>query len=288
MNMKISSRPQTIQIFLPSGDARGIRIAEVTTRIVQAIEIPRNALSDFFFMPESQQIAVYFLFGQSDDDESLVYIGQTSDLKTRLEAHHKEKDFWKRAVVIISRTQSLTNTHTLYLEWKALDEAEKAGRFKKINANKGSRPYTPAPLEADCLGVLDTTRIILGTLGYPIFEPLLSQKQKSSDIERFYCTRAGIKAVGEYTDEGFVIIAGSTGRAAASLNYQSATYFRLKEQLLSKGKISIDGEYLLFKEDVLFNSPSGAASLVIGNTANGWVEWKRKDGKTLDAIKRIS
>ena len=30
--------PKTIQIFLPSGDPRGIRIAEVTTRIVQVVE----------------------------------------------------------------------------------------------------------------------------------------------------------------------------------------------------------------------------------------------------------
>lgn len=284
--MTISARPQTIQIFLPSGDARGIRIAEVTTRIVQAIEIPRSALSDFFLMPESQQMAVYFLFGQSDDDELLVYIGQTSDIKTRLETHHKEKDFWQRAVVIISRTQSLTTTHTLYLEWKALEQTEKAGRYKKTNGNKGSRPYTPAPLEADCLEVLETTRVILGTLGYPIFEPLLSQQQKHSERERFYCTRAGINAVGEYTDEGFVIIKGSTGRADASPSYQSTTYARLKQQLLANGKIRLEGDALFFNEDVLFASPSGAASLVIGNAANGWVEWKRKDGQTLDAVKR--
>ena len=34
--------PKTIQIFLPGGDPRGIRVAEITTRIVQAIEVPRS------------------------------------------------------------------------------------------------------------------------------------------------------------------------------------------------------------------------------------------------------
>lgn len=34
--------PKTIQIFLPGGDPRGIRIAEITTRIVQVIEVPRR------------------------------------------------------------------------------------------------------------------------------------------------------------------------------------------------------------------------------------------------------
>ena len=38
------ARPQTIQIFQPLGDPRGIRIAEITTRIVQLIEVPRPQL----------------------------------------------------------------------------------------------------------------------------------------------------------------------------------------------------------------------------------------------------
>lgn len=40
--------PQTIQIYLPGGDPRGIRVAEVTTRIVQVVEVPRSLLSAFF------------------------------------------------------------------------------------------------------------------------------------------------------------------------------------------------------------------------------------------------
>lgn len=46
----MTSRPQTIQIFLPAGDPRGVRIAEITTRIVQAIEVPRSLLADFLKM----------------------------------------------------------------------------------------------------------------------------------------------------------------------------------------------------------------------------------------------
>jgi hypothetical protein len=37
----MSSTPKTIQIFQPSGEPHGIRIAEITTRIVQVIE-PRG------------------------------------------------------------------------------------------------------------------------------------------------------------------------------------------------------------------------------------------------------
>lgn len=122
--MTPAARPQTIQIFLPLGDPRGIRIAEITTRIVQLIEVPRPQLDVFLAMPESEQVAVYFLFGQSDDGaEPKVYIGQTGDLRKRLASHNKDKDFWQRALVLISRTGSLTQTHGLFLEWQCIQAA---------------------------------------------------------------------------------------------------------------------------------------------------------------------
>lgn len=49
--------PKTIQIFLPGGDPRGLRVAEITTRIVQVIEVPRTRLDEFSRMPESCQSA---------------------------------------------------------------------------------------------------------------------------------------------------------------------------------------------------------------------------------------
>src|SRR4051794_31543554 len=109
----MTTRPKTIQIFLPDGDPRGLRVAEITTRIVQVIEVPRSVLDSLLRMPESQQVALYFLFGESEDHlEQMVYIGQTGDLRARLVKHNQEKEFWQRALVVISRTDSLTQTHT--------------------------------------------------------------------------------------------------------------------------------------------------------------------------------
>ena len=48
-------RPQTIQIFLPAGDPRGVRVAEITTRIVRVIEVTRSQLADFLKMPGAQK-----------------------------------------------------------------------------------------------------------------------------------------------------------------------------------------------------------------------------------------
>jgi len=47
-------RPQTIQIYLPFGDSPGMRVAEIRTRIVRVIEVPRSQLADFLKMPRKK------------------------------------------------------------------------------------------------------------------------------------------------------------------------------------------------------------------------------------------
>ena len=117
-------RPQTIQIYLPTGDPRGMRIAEITTRIVRVVEVPRSQLAEFLKLPEAQQVGVYFLLGElSEAGLPRVYIGQSGSVGTRLVQHNLSKDFWNRALVVISLTNSLTQTHALFLEWFAISEA---------------------------------------------------------------------------------------------------------------------------------------------------------------------
>ena len=175
--------PKTIQIFLPGGSPTGIRVAEITTRIVQVFDIPRKLLADFLKMPESQQVGVYYLVSKPEDgSEPQVYVGQSGDLQTRLKGHDTQKDFWERALVMISRTNSLTQTHALFLEWHSLQTIRKIDRYSDLNGNAGSRPYTPAPMEADCHEIFETGQILLATLGYPMFDPLV-QTSKPDEPE---------------------------------------------------------------------------------------------------------
>ena len=41
-----ANKPITIQFFLPQGEPRGVRIADITTRIVQAMLVPRTKLPE--------------------------------------------------------------------------------------------------------------------------------------------------------------------------------------------------------------------------------------------------
>lgn len=279
--------PKTIQIYLPGGDPRGIRVAEVTTRIVQVIEVPRSLLPAFLAMPESTQVAVYFLVGESDDGtERRVYVGQSGDLPTRLKDHNKAKPFWQRVLVMVSRTHNLTQTHALFLEWHSLQAIRAAGRFTDENGNGGSRPHTPPPMEADCLEMFDTGRTLLATLGFSLFESVASGVDASQPQEVFVCKASGANGRGLYTEEGFVVLKGSVGRLQSVPSIVGTSDDNFRQRLLEQGVMRAEGDTVVFQRDHLFRSPSMAAVALMGRTCNGWIDWKTEDGRTLDEVKR--
>ncbi len=300
---------KTIQIYLPKGNPRGLRLAEMTTRTVRLIEIPRIHIDDFFAMPDANQVGLYFLIGETEStDKPLLYIGQTGDLKRRLN-QHDDKDFWTRAFVMLSTNNSMTQTHALYMEHKAIAIATEVGRYEIKNGNNGNKPHTPDPLKADCEELFYTLDVLLSTLGQPIFESLSVKEnnnfknQLSSDIGTssvsnaetvtadpqpmlFYYKAKDSDAKGYYDDDGFVILKGSIIRQVQAI---SAPPFvtRLKENLLSSGKlITVDNKSYKLTENQIFKTPSGASSLVSGRSTNGWIEWKNEAGQTLDSVYR--
>lgn len=282
-------RPRTIQIYLPSGDPAGIRVAELTTHIVRIFEVPKSQLAKFYEMPDSKQVCLYFLVGDNDElDMPSVYIGQSGAVRQRLTEHENDptKAFWKRAFVVVSLTNSLTQTHSLFLEWTSIKHVNAAGRYQSKNGNGGSKPYTPAPLEADCLDIFDTTRTLMATLGQPMFEPVAKPKEALSSDDVFYLNGGNYAAVGELTDDGFVVLKGSKGRKEIAPSLQSTSFVKRRQAFLDDDALKEEAGQLIFQRDVLFKTPSGASDIVTGMSTNGWAVWKAASGKTLDELKR--
>lgn len=297
----MNARPRTIQIFLPAGDPRGIQVAALTTSIVQVIEVPRPLLSEFLQMPESRQVGVYYLIGDDEEkDQRAVYVGQTGTLGKRLNEHDLDakRQFWNRALVAISLTHSLTQTHAMYLEWRSIQQANAAQRYSVENGNAGSKPHTPAWLEADCGEIFDTIRTLVATLGQPVFEPFAIRREKSllqqgdtgsempGTVETFHCRAPGAEAAGQYTEEGMVVLKGSRARVQITPSMISMSAGKHRQRLIDANELAMEGDSYVFQRDVLFRSPSGASDVVLGRNSNGWIEWKDSTGRTLDELKR--
>lgn len=271
------SRAKTIQIFLPTGEPRGIRMAELTTRIVQAYLIPRSELHEAKRQPELDQMAVYFLFGELEQEaKPMVHIGKTEDLKERLDFHDKTKSFWKTAVLGISKTQSFTQAHIRYLEWYCVQKAREAGRYRLENDSNPGKPFVTDAMEADILDSFETLKTLIATLGYPVFEPLIPEATEKT----FSLSGKNADAVGELVEDGFVVLQGSRATKEVDSSVKDSVS-ALREKLLGSSILVDEGNQLRFTQDYLFQSPSGAAAFVLGRPADGWLEWKNKEGVNL-------
>ena len=276
---------KTIQIFLPHGEPRGIRIAEITTRIVQAVQVPRSHLDRLADRQETEHIALYFLFGIPDEGaKPVAYVGQTEDLRKRLRKHHDEKEFWTTSIFLISKTDSFTLAHLRYLEWHSIRMALNAARYSLDNGNNGSKPYVPEPIEADVLDAFETGSVLLSTLGFPIFEPVAAQIRPGGGL-LYHCSGPDSQGVGRLAPDGFVVLKGSTARAESWPNADKYVAAQ-RERLIASGVLVRSGSALAFAEDHIFDSPSGAARIILGRNANGWTVWRTPDGTTLHDLER--
>ena len=245
--------------------------------------IPRAKLDDAAQRPELKNVGIYFLVGTSDEDSKpILYVGEAEECLTRLKQQNKSKDFWNTAIVVVSKTQHFTKTHIKFLESYCYSMKQKRPADSNLRMLQFPQNHTYQNLmEADLIDNFDTIKILVATLGYPIFDQI--KKPQKKDI--LYCKGKEAKAEGEYTEDGLVVFSGSTANLEEVKS--AGPYVKsCRDQLIKDGVLKKDGNVYRFTEDHIFSSPSTAAAVVLARTANGWREWKYKDGKTLDEVKR--
>ncbi|MGE9268967.1 MAG: GIY-YIG nuclease family protein [Verrucomicrobiales bacterium] len=275
---------KTIQLFLPDGNPRGVKIAEITSRTIQVISVPRAQLDFAIGRPELSNVGTYYLFGDSETGNlPQLYIGEAEDCASRLKQHHKSKDWWTTALVCISKTADFTKAHVKYLEWHAHQVAGEVGRYRIENGNTPPKAHISEPVEADLMDHFATMNVLCATLGYPLFDKLVKSSTRRKDL--LFCLGKKAQAKGEYSEDGLTVFSGSI----ANRNFVRSSHAYLstyREGLLNDGILEVvDEDTLRFVKDHAFNSPSQAAGIVLARNANGWIEWKFDDGRTLDSLR---
>lgn len=81
--------------------------------------------------------------------------------------------------------------------------------------------------------------------------------------------------------KGSIIIGGNKGSESVEKRNK-----RIIEELLENNLVEKDGNKYILKENYKVSSPSAAASLILGRSANGWKEWKTFDGKLLNEFRK--
>jgi len=274
----------TIKLFLVHGDAKRLRTAELSNWTGKAVAGPRSELDGVLAREEAAKSGVYFLSGiDSDSGKSAVYVGEAESIRDRLRGH-LDKDFWNHIVFFISKDENLTKAHVRYLEGRLIEQARSAGRALVMNGqSSGSR--LPESDREDMEIFLEKIHQLMPVLGADALLPIGSAPEARAKRQILICEIKGLKATGYQTPTGFVVLKGSQAvlkeRASA---HQYPYTLTSRRKLIEDGTLVEDGGNLRFSRDSEFSSPSAAATVVHGGSANGLLAWKSKDGKTLKEI----
>ena len=275
--MAISKKLETIY---HNGQPDGIRSIRRQLSTMTTYVIPRPLLSEAKKLTDINRPGIYYLISENDDNKiAQIYIGQTRNGVTRLDDHNRSKDFWNKAIMFLADNKTFSLDMISGLEAYAITKAYDSKRYKvenSVNPKYEIDEYDLPLIEE----VYEEIQFIMATQGYKMD----NTKVTLNDAKTLHTTRNGILAFGVYDGEKFEVLEGSE----IDLNRKSlsATIEKQRQNAFSSGNIiSIDGKYKL-SVSLSFNSPSAAATFVLGGSNNGWIEWKDKDGKTLDELYR--
>lgn len=283
---------KSVRLFLADGTPGGLLTAEIMNWTGHVVAAPRSDLAALLKRPETARTGLYILLGEDPDSlgGQLAYIGEGDDVSTRLYQHARSedqrgKDFWDRAVVLTSKDTNLTKAHARYLESRFITLALQASRARLTNATSPAPITLPEADVSDMEYFIEQAKIVLPVLGVNIFRspatsPVASsvetadRRRSESPVFEMTLRKFGLTARAREVDGEFTVLEGSGARLAWT-GAENHSYTGLRATLEQDGTLvpSPDGSSMRFTRNHVFASPSAAAAIVAGRSANGRKEW---------------
>ncbi|MGD9712384.1 MAG: GIY-YIG nuclease family protein [Thermomicrobiales bacterium] len=277
------SRGVTVKIFLADGKPEGLKIVEKSNwsgigYMSSRAQLPEALKRSHFAGP-----GIYVLIGQSEHgSQDSIYIGEADVVATRLRQHQKAEEDWTHFVLFASKDANLNKAHVRYLESRLVEIARQAKRAQLRNTTQPAQAQISESDQADMESFLEDMLLIYPLLGLTAFEVVESRVAVKSS-ERLYLKGLDAEAQGRATTEGFIVLEGSRGRID-DVPSQHEYVKSLKQDLLQSGVLVERAGNIVVTQDYRFESPSTAAAVLLGRTANGRIEWKDSNGRTLRQI----
>jgi hypothetical protein len=171
-----------------------------------------------------------------------------------------------------------------YLENRLLLEAAQVGRFT-LEQNQPGGSKLPESDREDMEVFLSHIRQLLPVLGSDLLIPVAQPSAKQQSGGTLFCRMKGAEGRGHRTPDGFVVLQGSTAVLQERQSAKKWPYVvALRNKLVADGTLVEKDGFYRFTRDVEFSSPSAAASVIEGGSANGLIEWRTKDGRVLKEL----
>lgn len=280
--MGVKQRGCSIRIYLVDGTPDGVKTVDKSNWTGRGVVCPRSRFTEAKNRAEFNKTGVYFLAGPPimNDDFPTLYIGECDPLRPRLEQHYAKKDFWTQIIAFTSKDDNLNKAHVQYLESRLVALAIEAKRSSLENGNTLTPPSLSEADIAEMDAFLDEMLLVLPVVGLNAFESPLASVAPQNKLK---LKGKGASGTGYESESGFVVLAGSEMRpdSVGSIHVYLET---LRKSLLTKQVVAKVNGSLRFTQDYTFDSPSTAAGVLLGRSANGRIEWKDDIGRTLKHI----
>ena len=186
-------------------------------------------------------------------------------------------DFCKERIQEIQRQNSLNEIKSSLI---ADAQTQIAESLKPYLMEKYGGSFS----EEEIKGMLATIRFTASADGsQPEPKVVIPQPQpthKSNIINCLLTRNANAKGLFNPADQSLTVLKGSTVNPVHVTKISDSNRKKRDKQLAEYTEVQ-DGKRIV-KEDVHFDTPSGAAQFCVGGSANGWKEWKDEKGHELN------
>ncbi len=281
---------------------RSVEISEATSSLL-VYKIPyQNLLSNEEEpIKVTNKFIVYILYGENRDGLDVVYVGKsTNGLKNRPTSHDDKYDKWTYCYILTQfEERTFFNDGTIqYIEDKVNKRINELNRYKNTTKVTNAGTANSFDME-DCDEYLDKAYEMLDVLGLDLItyadsdasrnlekineDPLTDENVVPDGI--YYFSRKMkrwdnkiVKATMQVLSGKYIVLSGSDVCPNEGPGLLDVIRIKRNNAGIINNKL---------QEDVVVTSPSGAASFIIGAAVNGWIYWKTKDGKAIDAFRNV-
>ena len=270
----------TISLYLAEGLPSGIRVVQKDNWSGIGVDCSRADLPKARQRDEFARSGVYLLVGDLEDVGGLptLYIGEADELASRLASHAATKDFWSRLVIFTSKDGTINKAHARHLESRLFQIGREAKRCHFENKVPPGLPQLSDQDRDLAERFLSEMLIVLPVIGISAFD--LPSGGNAVDVPDLILKGKDAQGKGTETSQGFKVFATSLARPN-EVDSMPGWARDLRADLIENGVLQQGSQGLVLTQDYLFASPSAAAAVLLGRSANGREEWRTVGGKTL-------
>lgn len=253
-----------------------LKVYQERTSQITAFYFTKDYINVVKVQKYSDNYSVYFLFDDSDGEQSKVYVGQSVNGINRISEHSKTKSFWSYAIMFVTDNSSFDKLSIDYLEYHFINKIKYSNQYTLENSDlRTKEPNVSLYNLPNLRSFIEQIEFLLSCEGI-----VLDIENKKREHPKYYFPSTKYKAKLYVKDGKFILSKGSELRRppVSSQQWKDKQHFSKMNDVIDdyirNGKVLEKDSTLITLTDLAFKAPSPAANLVTGQSENGWTFFK--------------